>query len=103
MTAVTAQPLVGCVVWSLIITFLLKFFLTQMSYLLISSAAIYNSTFSNHIYLSVHTISVNLKVALHQGYVLSPQLFGVGMDVVPIEAISGIPSELLYADDLWHQ
>ena len=36
---------------------------------------------------------------MHQGSVLSP-LFGVGMDVVPIEARSGIPSELLYADDL---
>ena len=37
---------------------------------------------------------------MHQGYVLSPLLFGVVMDVVPSESRSGIPSELLYADDL---
>ena len=33
---------------------------------------------------------------MHQG----SALFGVVMDVVPSEASSGIPSELLYADDL---
>ena len=37
---------------------------------------------------------------MHQGSVLSPLLFGVVMDVVPSEASSGIPSELLYADGL---
>ena len=45
-------------------------------------------------------ISVYLKVAMHQGSVLSPLLFGVGMDVVPGEARSDIHSELLCADDL---
>ena len=45
-------------------------------------------------------ISVYLKVAMHQGSVLSPLLFAVVMDVVPSEARSGIHSELLYADDL---
>ena len=48
----------------------------------------------------MYIISVYLKVAMHQGPVLSPLLFGVVMDVVPSEARSGIPSELLYADDL---
>ena len=37
---------------------------------------------------------------MHQAFVLSPLLFGVGIDVVPSEARSGIPTELLYADDL---
>ena len=79
----------------LFITFLLQFFLAQMSSLLMSSFAIYSSTFSNHIYVSVY-----LKGIMHQGSALSPLLFGVVMDVVPSEASSGIPSELLYADDL---
>ena len=37
---------------------------------------------------------------LHQGSVLSPLLFVSVMDVVSSEARSGLPSELLYADDL---
>ena len=37
---------------------------------------------------------------MHQGSVLSPLLVGVVMDVIPREAKSGIPSELIYADDL---
>ena len=41
-----------------------------------------------------------MKVGLHQRSVLSPVLFTVVMDVVPSEARSGLPSELLYADDL---
>ena len=36
----------------------------------------------------------------HQRSVLSLLLFGVVMDVVFSDARSGIPSELLYADDL---
>ena len=40
-----------------------------------------------------------MKVGLHQGSVLSP-LFAAVMDVVSSEAISGLPSELLYAYDL---
>ena len=71
-----------------------------MSSLSKSSSAIYSSTFSNHVYLSADIISVYLKVVMHQGSVLSPLLFGVVMDVVSSEARSGIPSELLYADDL---
>ena len=66
------------------VTFLLQFFLAQMSSLSIASSA-------------VDIISVYLKVAMHQGSVLSPLLFAVAMDVVPSEARSGIPSELLYA------
>ena len=41
-----------------------------------------------------------MKVAIHEGSVLSQLLFGVVMDVIPREARSGIPSEWLYADDL---
>ena len=81
----------------LFITFLLQFFLAPMSSLLMSSSAIYYTTFSNHIYIYV---SVYLKGIMHQGYALSPLLFGVVMEVVPSEASSGMPSELLYADDL---
>ena len=44
--------------------------------------------------------SFELTVGLHQGSVLSPLLFAAVMDVVFIEARSGLPSELLYADDL---
>ena len=40
-----------------------------------------------------------MKVGLHQGSILSP-LFAAVMDVVSSEARSGLPSELLYADDL---
>ena len=38
---------------------------------------------------------------MHQRSVLSPLLFVVVMDVVPSDARSGIPSELLYAGDLF--
>ena len=41
-----------------------------------------------------------MKVGLHQGSVLSPLLFDVVMDVVSSEARNGLPSKLLYADDL---
>ena len=41
-----------------------------------------------------------MNIGLHQGFVLSPLLFAVVMDVVSSEARSGQPSELLYADDL---
>ena len=44
--------------------------------------------------------SFQVQVGLHQGSVLSPLLFDAVMDVVCIEAGSGLPSELLYADDL---
>ena len=81
-------------------TFFLQFVLVQMSSLSKSSSTIYSSTFSNHVYLSADIISVYLKVAMHQGFVSSPLLFGVVMDVVSSEARSGIPSELMYADDV---
>ena len=84
----------------LFITFFLQFVLVQMSSLSKSISSIYSSTFSNHVYLSADIISVYLKVAMHQGSVLSPLLFGVVIDVVSSEARSSIPSELLYADDL---
>ena len=44
--------------------------------------------------------SFELKVGLHEGSVLSPLLFAAVMDVVSSKATSGVPSELLYADDL---
>ena len=39
-----------------------------------------------------------MKVGFHQGSVLSPLVFAVVMVVVS----SGLPSELLYSDDLVH-
>ena len=45
-------------------------------------------------------MSFEVKVGLHQGSVLSPLLFAAVMDVVSSEARSGLPSELMYADDL---
>ena len=45
--------------------------------------------------------SFEVKVGLNQGsVVLSPLLFVSVMDIVSSEARSGLPSELLYADDL---
>ena len=44
--------------------------------------------------------SFEVKVGLHQGSVLSPLLFAAVMDVVSSEARSGLPFDLLYADDL---
>ena len=44
--------------------------------------------------------SLEVKVGLHQGSVLSPLLFTAVMDIVSSEARSGMPSELLYADDI---
>ena len=44
--------------------------------------------------------SFEVKVGLHQGLVLSPLLFAAVMDIVSSQARSGLPSELLYADDL---
>ena len=41
-----------------------------------------------------------VRVGLHQGSVLSPLLFSAVMDVVSSDARSGLPSELLYANDL---
>ena len=44
--------------------------------------------------------SFEVKVGLHQRSVLSPLLFSAVIDVISSEARSGLPSELLYADDL---
>ena len=44
--------------------------------------------------------SFEVKVGLRQRSVLSPLLFATVMDVVSSEVRCGLPSELLYADDL---
>ena len=44
--------------------------------------------------------SFKVKIGLHQGSVMSPLLFAAVMDVVSSEDRRGMPSELLYADDL---
>ena len=44
--------------------------------------------------------SFEVKIGLHQGSVLRPLLFAADMNVVSNQARSGLPSELLYADDL---
>ena len=44
-------------------------------------------------------LSFEVKVGLHQRSVLSPLLFAAAIDVSS-EARSGLPSELLYSDDL---
>ena len=44
--------------------------------------------------------SLGVKVGFYQGSVLSTLLFAVVMDVVCSETRSGLPSELMYADDL---
>ena len=41
-----------------------------------------------------------MKVGLHQGSVLSLLFFAAVIAVVSSEARSGLPSEMLYADDL---
>ena len=42
----------------------------------------------------------DVMVGLHQGSILSPLLFAVVMYFVSTEARGGLPSKLLYADDL---
>ena len=44
--------------------------------------------------------SFEVNVGLHQGSVLSPLLLAAVTDVASSEARNGLPSELLYADDL---
>ena len=46
------------------------------------------------------TESFEVKVGLHQGSLLNPLLFAAVMDVISSDTRSGLPSELLYADDL---
>ena len=41
----------------------------------------------------------DVKVGMHQGFVLSPFLFAVELDVVTDFAREGVLSELLYADE----
>ena len=52
------------------------------------------------LYTEACTVVEQINVGLYQGSVLSPLLFAAVMDVVSREASSGLPSELLYADEL---
>ena len=79
----------------LFMLFLLQFFLAQMSSLSISSSVTYSSTCSSHIY--IYNISIFEHCYASRVCIKS---IAVVMDVVPREARSGMPSELLYADDL---
>ena len=51
------------------------------------------------VYRGLLSESFEMKFGLHQGSVLSPLFFAAVMDVVSSE-VRGLPSELLYADDL---
>ena len=53
-----------------------------------------------HCIQMLDNVSFQVKAGLHQGSVLSPLLFAIVMDVVYSEARRGLPSELLYADDI---
>ena len=46
------------------------------------------------------SVDFEVDVGMHQGYLLSPFLFVVVVDVVTEFASVGVLSELLYADDL---
>ena len=41
----------------------------------------------------------NVKIDVHQGSVLSPLLLIMVLEALSIESRSGLPSEMLYADD----
>ena len=45
-------------------------------------------------------MSFEVNVGLHEGSVLCPLLFADVLDVISSEVRSGLPSELLYVDDL---
>ena len=54
----------------------------------------------------LNKVSFEVKFGLHQGSVLGPYWVHcclLVMDVISSEAIRDLCSELLYADDLWHQ
>ena len=48
---------------------------------------------------SAYLEEFEVKVGVHQGYVLSPLLFAK-MDIITEKARKGVINELLYADDL---
>ena len=49
---------------------------------------------------SAYSEEFEVKVGVHQGSVLSPLLFAIGVDVITENARRGVVNELLYADDL---
>ena len=49
---------------------------------------------------SAYSEEFEVKVGIHQGYVLSPLLFAIVVDVITENARWGVVNKLLYADDL---
>ena len=49
---------------------------------------------------SAYSEEFEVKVDVHQGYVLSPLLFAIVVDIITENARRGVVNELLYADDL---
>ena len=49
---------------------------------------------------SAYSEEFEVKVGVHQEYVLSPLLFAIVADVITENARRGVVNELLYADDL---
>ena len=49
---------------------------------------------------STYSEKCEVKVGVHQGSMLSPQLFAIFVDVITENARRGVVNELLYADDL---
>ena len=86
----------------LFITFLLQFFLVQMSSLSVSSSAIYSSTLSNHIiiiFIGRYNIGMFESCYASRVFIESTAVWCCH-GFVPSKARNGIPSELLYADNL---
>ena len=49
---------------------------------------------------SAYSEEFEVKVGVHQGFVLSPLLFAIVVDVLTESVSRGVVNELLYADDL---
>ena len=70
------------------------------AWLICTVMALYTEAFTVVITDAGLSESFEVKVGLHQGSVLSPLLFAAVIDIVSSDARSGLPSELLYDDDL---
>ena len=49
---------------------------------------------------SAYSEEFEVKVGVHQGFVLSPLLFAIVVDVIRKNARTGVAKKLVYADDL---